>query len=297
MIIINLKGGLGNQMFQYATAYAIHKKFKKKILCDIRLQEEYKKTPPARNVPRNIELDLFDIDIKTPDKSDLIKVMQFNKSYRIRNYLAYFLDKFEFLALRERGRIYESRIFKYKYKNLYLDGYWQSEKYFNDFREEILKLYNFNKVKNLAENLKLIRDINLETAVCVNVRRADFLNNPEHNTVTIDYYKTALNLLLKKIGRNVELYIFSDDISWCKKNFTFSPRINFMEENRIGDRYYNYLYLMTCFKNYIIPNSSFAWWGAWLSSAKNKIVIVPKKWSGLVHEDKIDIVPNSWIKI
>lgn len=297
MIIINLKGGLGNQMFQYGLAYALHKKLKKNIYCDVRLQNEYKVNPPPRNVPRNIELDLFDIDIIEPSQLNLIKVMQFSKSYKIRNYLAYFFDKFEFLVLRERGRIYEPRVFKYKYKNLYLDGYWQSEMYFKDLRDDILKLFNFNKLIKLENNISFIKTLDIETSVCINVRRTDFLNNPEHNVVDINYYKDALSLISKKIGNNLTLYIFSDDLNWCRKNFSFCSKVNFMDHNWIGDRYYNYLYLMTCFKNFIIPNSSFAWWGAWLSISPNKIVVAPKKWSGLVNNSEIDIVPSNWIKI
>jgi hypothetical protein len=297
MIITNLKGGLGNQMFQYALAYVMHKKSQQTIYCDVRLQDQYKKNPPPRNVPRNIELDLFDIDIEKPSKLDLIKVMQFSKSYKIRNYLSYFLDKFEFLVLRERVRMFEPRIFKYKYKNLYLDGYWQSEMYFKDFRNDILKLFNFDKLIDIEKNKNFIKNLDIEKSICVNVRRTDFLNNPEHNVVDINYYKNALNLFLNKLGEITELYIFSDDLDWCKKNFTFFSKVNFMDENWIGDRHYNYMYLMTCFKNFIIPNSSFAWWGAWLSNAQNKIVIAPKNWSGLVNNNKIDTVPNSWIKI
>lgn len=129
------------------------------------------------------------------------------------------------------------------------------------------------------------------------MRRTDFINNPEHNVVNINYYKNSLNKIGDKLGNDFSVYIFSDDLDWCKKNFDFINKKHFVEHNFAGYKFYNYLYLMTCFKNFIIPNSSFAWWGAWLSNHENKIIMAPKKWSGLVDEKFIEIVPSNWIRI
>ena len=92
-------------------------------------------------------------------------------------------------------------------------------------------------------------------------------------------------------------YIFSDDIGWCKSNFNFLKKKVIVEHRFAGKKFKDYLYLMTKFKYFIIPNSSFAWWGAWLSQVDKKLIIAPKKWSGLYDNDKIDIVPESWIKV
>ena len=115
--------------------------------------------------------------------------------------------------------------------------------------------------------------------------------------MNITYYKNAISKIKKKLGNDIMIYIFSDDLNWCKKNFDFLNKKYFVEHDFAGYKFYNYLYLMTCFKNFIIPNSSFAWWGAWLSVHKNKIVMTPEKWSGLVDENLIEIVPHNWERV
>jgi len=297
MIIVNLKGGLGNQMFQYAIGFALAKKKKTNLFFDVRFINEYKISPPPGYVPRDIDLDIFGIKLEIPSKKDLLKVFQFNKKYKIRNLISIFLDKINFLVFRERKRTFEERFLNLKGKIWYLDGYWQSEKYFNNVRKELLNIFNFNSLKKLEKNKKFLKNILSKKSVCVNVRRADFINIPEHDVLNIEYYKKAIEILKKFIGDDYEIFIFSDDLHWCKKNFLFFSKANYVEHKLAGKKFYNYLYLMSNFKYFIIPNSSFAWWAAWLSQFDNKKIIAPKKWSGLVDEDKVDIVPDSWIKI
>ena len=192
MIIVNLKGGLGNQMFQYAIGYCLSKKKNTSLYFDTRLMEEHKINPPPRNVPRDYDLDVFDIEKKLVKKKDLFKVLLFSKNYRIRKYTTIVLDKLSLFAFYEKNRLYDQRILDSKYKNLYLDGLWQSEKYFKHNRNDILKIYNFDKIKNNSENVNFLNKINFNKSICLNVRRTDFINNPEHNLVNIQYYKKAI---------------------------------------------------------------------------------------------------------
>ncbi len=297
MIIINLKGGLGNQMFQYALGYCLSKKKNTELYLDTRLMEEHKIKPPPRNVPRDFDLDIFDIEKKIVKKIDLIKTLQFSNSYRVRQIIAMNLDKLNLFCFYEKKRIFNKRVFLNNFKNIYLDGLWQSEKYFIDYRKDILNLFSFDKIKNLQENITLLNKINFDKSVCLNVRRTDFLTNPEHNVVNIDYYKKALEILKKKFSKDLDVYIFSDDLEWCKENFQFLENKHFIEHQYAGNKFFNYLYLMTCFKIFVIPNSSFAWWAAWLSKKNDKVILVPEKWSGLVNQDFIDIIPENWIKV
>ena len=297
MIIVNLKGGLGNQMFQFATGYCLSKRNSVSLVFDNRLMEQYKINPPPRNPPRNFDLDVFGIKEKIASNSDLLKVLQFPKNYRIRKLIASILNFFNILVYVEKTRLLDNRIVKSKKKNLYLDGHWQVEDYFKDYRDELLEIFNFDNLKNIENNINFIKRISSLNSVCVNVRRTDFINNPEHNVVDIEYYKNAINKFKELKGEDLEIFIFSDDLNWCKEKFSFFKKTNYIEHSNAGNKFYNYLYLMTNFTNFIIPNSSFAWWGAWLSQKKDKTIIAPRKWSGLVPENMYEIVPKNWIKM
>ena len=297
VIIVNLKGGLGNQMFQYALGYCLSKKKDVPLYFDLRLMNEHKIKPSPRNVPRSFDLDIFGIEKKEAKKIDLIKTVQFMNSYRLRKYIALILDKLNLFIFYEKNRIYENRIYNNNFKNIYLDGLWQSENYFKNFRNEILNLYNFDTINKKEKNIEFIKKIDLSKSICLNVRRKDFLNNSEHNIVSTKYYINAINKFKEIIGPKFRVYIFSDDLDWCKKNLQFIDDKEFVEHEYAGYKFYDYLYLMSSFKNFIIPNSSFAWWACWLSKQKNKNIITPEKWSGLVDESLIDIVPSGWIRI
>ena len=116
MIIVNLKGGLGNQMFQFATGYCLSKRNGTNIIFDTRLMEEYKINPPPRNPPRNFDLDIFGIKEKTATSGDLLKVLQFPKKYKIRKLISSILDFFNTFVYVEKTRLLDNRIIKCKKK-------------------------------------------------------------------------------------------------------------------------------------------------------------------------------------
>ena len=297
VIIVNLKGGLGNQMFQYALGYTLSRIKKVPISFDLRLMEEHKIKPSPRNVPRDFDLDIFGIKKEVVSKKDLIKTLQFPNSYRLRKYISIILDKLNLFVFFEKKRIFDKRVFNNNFKNIYLDGLWQSERYFKDYREEILRIFNFDKINKKEKNINFLKKIDVSKSICLNVRRTDFINNPEHNVVNVNYYKNAISNFQNILGNNFKIYVFSDDLEWCKKNLKFVNSMNFVEHEFAGYKFYDYLYLMSCFKNFIIPNSSFGWWACWLSKYKDKIIMTPERWSGLVDENLIEIVPPEWIRV
>lgn len=163
-------------------------------------------------------------------------------------------------------------------------GYFQSEKNFLHRRNDILKLFNppiefndrINKYKSLFGNISL------------HVRRGNYANYPTiHPMMTMEYYNKAISALPK----DLKILVFSDDLEWCKQNF-IGERIVFIEEID-----YISLYLISKMKYHIIGNSSFSWWGAWLSPYDNKVVISPKQWLAPGIEDTRDLIPNNWIKL
>ena len=296
LVILNLKGGLGNQMFQYALAYSISKKNDARLVFDLRFLNDRRGV--KKYVLRDFNLDIFGIKPMEATRAELAKVNMLFGSQKFRLYIGKLLDFIGFNVISERTPAYENRVLQNRLRNIYLDGYWQSEKYFSEYKEEIKKIFyinddNFNeKVKILAEKIR-----GLKNAVCINVRRSDFIGSKHHDLVNKEYYLNSLNLIREKYQKNLKIFIFSDDIEWCEYNMrNISDDVSIIGHEYAGASFSAYLYLMTQFSIFIIPNSTFAWWGAWLSSAKDKLVIAPKRWSGLDHMDTSDILPESWIK-
>jgi hypothetical protein len=163
-----------------------------------------------------------------------------------------------------------------KEDNICLNGYFQSEKYFSHCRGIIL--YYFGAHKPLVDY------------VSVHVRRGDYLKYPtKHPIPSLNYYKGAFGLF----PEGTVFMVFSDDIAWCKENINFSNNILFSEsKSEIED-----LHLMSRCKHHIIANSSFSWWGAWLCTNPNKIIVRPSVWFGVdnSHLDDKDICPKNWI--
>lgn len=257
-VSINLMGGLGNMLFQIATAFSVSLRDNKKLICDTRNMivphkpyNEY-----SENIFRNIEF------------SDSIH---------------------HELTLQEKGFNYN--IIPKVDKNIKLLGYYQSEKYFADYRREVLSLFEIDD-KTLQYLINKYGKL-LEEDICsIHIRRGDYLNLQNHHpTLSIDYYTEAIKL----VGEDKHFLVFSDDIPWCENNLRFIPNKTFITENKD----YQDLYLMSMCKNNIIANSSFSWWGVWLNKNENKKVISPSNWFGPAYSNHntSDLYPKNWIKI
>ena len=166
-----------------------------------------------------------------------------------------------------------------------LSGYFQSEKYFEDNKDSVFEEFRFNDSIE-EESSKL--GLPIDDMVSVHVRRGDYLNISEvHPIQGEEYYKEAIDFFKGK-----EFIVFSDDIQWCKGSNIFSgdgnKKFHFSENNQYVD-----LCLMSKCSGHIIANSSYSWWGAWLS--KSKDVFAPKKWFGNKGPSDWDsIYCNGW---
>jgi len=176
---------------------------------------------------------------------------------------------------------------KYQNERQYC-GYFQSERYFKHRRSEILNLFRpseealnkVNEYKDLFENISL------------HVRRTDYVKlYPNiHVPQTTEYYSNAL----EKLPKDLKVLVFSDDLKWCKENF-IGDRFVFIEEVD-----YIAIYLMSKMKHHVIANSSFSWWGAWMSEHQDKTIIAPKVWFGgrkSAFEKNMNMIPSDWIRI
>jgi hypothetical protein len=297
MIVINLKGGLGNQMFQYALAYCMAKENNISVACDLRYLKERK--GKKNYVDRDYELEKFGIIAIKPSNSKLLYMGMLFGNYRVRYLLGKIFDRIGICVLSERNTFFEERIVKKKVKNIYVDGYWQSEQYFEKYKQDIVNLFKVNETIERMDVIELIKEIKGSlNNVCLNVRRGDFVGSKNHDVITMEYYQRAIKILTDKVGRDISIYIFSDDPEWCSKNLKeLSSKIKIVGHEFSGNSFSTYFYLMTQFTLFIIPNSTFAWWAAWLADSKNKVVIAPKIWSNDQKVEVADIVPKTWLAI
>lgn len=256
MIITKIQGGLGNQMFQYAYSRSLSLKY------GVNFYLETSFFNMKSTVSRFFSLDQF------PSAKINLDIPKNN------NPNCLITDDFTYKDLCLKSNI-----------NYYLDGYWQSKKYFVDYFDQII--YDFSPSHKIKEDLNSF--IKGKT-ISLHVRRTDYLtSNGYHPVQSLNYYKKALDIL----GKYDSLIVFSDDIEWCRTNLNFE-RITFCEL----DNDLHQLWLMSLCHNNIIANSTFSWWGALLNKNLNKTVIAPKMWFGSqTNLNDSDIIPDEWIKI
>jgi len=300
MIFVRLFGGLGNQMFQYALGRHLAIKNRAELIVDT---THFEHIPRNREyfVKREYDLDVFDMDVEIlePKNANGLPYYSEKNTHRIKHFVKTYFNLYKYLdnyqILRESsGFFFDKEILK-SGKNAYLIGYWQNEKYFMDIEKQIRE--DFTIKKTLAESVySLAMEISGTNSVCLNIRRGDFVNNPTHGFVGMEYVLKAVDY----IRRNVDIqriYIFSDDIEWCKENLRFEIPYSFVTHSYAGSKFSSYLYLMTKCRHFIIPNSTFGWWAAWLSENPEKMIIAPKQWVNIPGLDASGIIPEGWITI
>lgn len=282
MIIIKLMGGIGNQMFQYAAGRRLAIKHKTILKLDLTFLLD--RTPRKNSTYRDYELGAFNIqeNIVDPLDNKILMVKQKLKLINLVNELHY--------------QFHESTLSAPD--NSYLEGYWQSEKYFKDVEDLIRNEFTV-KFKAEGINKKIAEEINSCEAVSLHIRRGDYASNPEinkyHGLCPLEYYQKALKKITSCI-ENPHIFIFSNDPEWAQKNLDFEHPFKFITNN-IGDKSYEDLRLMSLCRHNIIANSSFSWWGAWLNRNPDKIVIAPRKWFNDPSINTDDLIPENWIRI
>jgi hypothetical protein len=266
MICCNLKGGLGNMLFQIAAAKSMAVDTNNKC-CFPNL---------------NSHLHYLDSDMMynpvLRHSSEYMKLLKNLEVCGIVDYGNTIKFPFEYV---------EVQLSKY---NTYIDGFFQSEKYFKHNRKEVLEFLDFSFISQeyIDEKYGFFRG---NHTTSIHVRRGDYLRHPNHHPPqTLEYYMEGVEMLKDKTDLFV---IFSDDIEWCKVNLDLDNAVYIENEKD-----YIELYLMKICNNNITCNSSFGWWGAWLNENSDKIVIGPKIWFGsAIQHNTGDIIPEDWIKI
>jgi len=290
MKIVNMLGGLGNQMFVYAMFLSLKAEHPEEriLLC----RRSYKGYP----LHNGFELDkIFNIHAPEANIWQLIRI-----AYPYFNYKTWQIMRHIFPQRQSMTSGTTQNNFNYyeiaRKDNVFYDGYWQNEKNFIHIKDIILRTYSF-PVLNDVRNIELAERLMRKRAVSCHVRRGDYLKDPIMYVCTNNYYERAIKQI--KHDANPEIYcIFSDDILWCRENLVDiignDEEIIFIDWNTGKESFRDMQLMSLCHYN-IIANSSFSWWGAWLNSHRDKIVISPEIWMNkhIVN----DPICDSWKRI
>lgn len=253
MIVSQLQGRLGNQLFQYALGRCLAHRHGVPLYLDSHLTS-YALSP-------------FQVTARLLKRRPKLK------------------------EVKEKGRFFDSSILEMP-KNIYLSGYWQTEKYFKPIESIMRKEFQL-KLPQKGKNLALAQEISECAAISIHIRRGDYVSDPvtnaHHGILTMDYYQRCIEETLK-VEDAPHFYLFTDDPEWTKASFQLPHPMTVIDHN--GDCAYEDLRLMSQCKHHIIANSSFSWWGAYLNPNPEKRVFAPKNWYRTVQAK--DRVPASW---
>ena len=296
-IVVRLIGGLGNQLFQYALGRQISL---------------------LKQVPLKLDLSAFQND---PDRSFALhryniaatiasdkEVARYTAFYDHNTLFARLYRKAESKILPRFKRRYFKEIDYYVYDDevmqvapkVLIEGFWQHCRYFENLDPRVLKELTL-KEKFLNAIPAVISEIKQnDTAVALHVRRGDYVANPDNlnwfGVMPVSYYQQAIDYIRNQIVKPV-FYIFSDDLEWAKQNIVTDASVVYVDIDG-GTKDYLELYAMSTCRHNIIANSSFSWWGAFLNTNPNKIVIAPEQWIAAPEvNEHVAIQMPDWIKV
>jgi hypothetical protein len=294
MITIQLQGGLGNQLFQYAAARALAHRHGTSVAFDLRFFQNQKEKPDI--TPRGYELGAFGIVPTPPPLPDRLALglspLPFQKVLRklVRRW-------HPVTEYREPSFRYDPVLLEATSARTYLTGYFQSERYFSDM-EGLLR----NELKFVGQlETEVAPSIQTTRSVSLHIRRGDYVTNPAahrfHGTCSLDYYRESVAYLTERLGE-LHVFVFSDDQAWARQHLTLAQPTTFVE-GHTGLLSYKDMQLMSQCRHHILANSSFSWWGAWLNPSPHKIVVAPKRWFAdkAAERQTQDLIPTRWIRI
>lgn len=292
-VIPRIRGGLGNQLFAYAAARRIALRNNAELVLDNVSGFKYDHT-----YQQQYQLDRFNIKAELASPQD-----RFEPFSKVRRYAKRWINRripFEKRRyIQQQGNAFDPRLLTIKPQgDLHLEGYWQSERYFQDIEDVIRADLKIQPPAD-NENIRMSENIRSCDAVALHVRFFDSPDIVAGNNATSEYYKKALAAMQERVP-NAHYFLFSDDTVAARALIGLSDhQITVVSHNQGDTTAYADLWLMTQCKHFIIANSTFSWWGAWLSAYQDKIVIAP----GFVIQGSKTawgfegLLPERWIKI
>lgn len=292
MVIVYLKGGLGNQMFQYAAARSLSWRHGTTLKLDISFLEG----DQAGHTSRTFELDHFCITAEKASRWEISTMSGTGKTGLNTAVTRIFQRVADYTGYREKWFQFDPDLLTFP-ANVYLEGYWQSERYFADIREIIRK--EFKVITPLKDkNLEFSDEIQAVNAVSLHVRRGDYVMDEKtramHGVCDLAYYLRAEDRITQTL-RDPYFFVFSDDPEWVSDNLKLRHPTRYISHN--GGKAHEDLRLMSLCNHHVIANSSFSWWGAWLSTAPDKLVIAPDRWFNDPSINTSDLIPSDWQRL
>ena len=292
-IISQIQGGLGNQIFQYAMGKTLSHQLSGDLFLDTQwFEQRWEDVTPRHFLLPELKVQYqlaLDLQPYAPPK-------------RWRRLAQKWLPINPYLLKDRKEFTYDSNICRlepYQAQDLYLMGYWQSFRYFESIRKELLS--EIKPVAELSAHYQVyFKQIQQPSSAMVHVRRGDYIDlasaEKVHGFLGLDYYKTAMGILLNK-DPATQFFIFSDDIEWAKQYLPYHERSRFIEGTQDLRAPVEELFLMSQCHQHIIANSSLSWWGAWLSDLPDPKVIAPKHWTNDKNKNWNDLLPAHWQRI
>ena len=292
MIVVKVIGGLGNQMFQYALGRKLADDRSVPLRLDLTWFDEL--PDKGSDTARSFALDGWRVRAERATEADLAR---FPLSRPILKRLSRYFSPFLLPVVVERSFRFDPRVLSVP-RTAYLNGYWQSAKYFASIERVLRTDFSMN-APACPHSERLIGEAGRAGSISLHIRRGDYVNNPStnsfHGVCTVDYYKLAAKRVADEVTEP-HFLVFSDDLDWARKNIKLEWPTSFVEHDSCCVPH-NDIWLMSLCSHHIIANSSFSWWGAWLSTNPGKVVVAPKQWFRQPGVDTIDLIPANWVRI
>ncbi|MCK5175407.1 MAG: alpha-1,2-fucosyltransferase [Planctomycetes bacterium] len=291
MIIVRLFGGLGNQMFQYAAGRHLARINGTVLKLDV--------SGFGDDELREYALEPFCIreEFAAPEEVACLTTARQTAFGRMVHGLLHNHPKRPRSYIRRKSPCFEPSILNLG-DNVYLEGYWQSEKFFEASADVIRREFAF-RGEQTGRNRELAGEIDAAEAVSVHVRRGDYVSDPKanqtHGTCGLEYYLASVEYVAR-FAENPHFFIFSDDPAWCRDNLNLPYPTTIVDHDGLGCGHEDMRLMSQC-RHHIVANSSFSWWGAWLNPGADKIVCAPKKWFATDKYSTDGIIPERWIRM
>lgn len=292
-IVVQLNGGLGNQMFQYAAARALADKFQCNLWLDTTVLGTH-----SGSTPRQYALGFFNVraQVAHTELTDEAALQFASLRYRwSHRWPALFSSRH---VLNEKSLAFDERIGRLR-PPVYLRGYWQSEKYFHHIADTLRQSDFTPATAAGGENARLLKWLAANDAISMHIRRGDYARhaatNAYHGLCSPEYYQRAARHLVQLTGVK-HFLVFSDEPQWVLEHITLPYPMEMVSHNSGTQSAWDVVLMQHC-RHHIIANSSFSWWGAWLNGSADKKVIAPAQWFARNDIPAQDLLPAEWIRL